>query len=74
MGAIIRIDKMPGKCSECPFTNKERTFCRLRNSRLIAGKNRNSRMPLCPLINEGEYLSEQFRRLKRLKNKIGGTQ
>lgn len=53
MGAIVRIDKMPGKCSECPFANEERTFCRLRNSRLIAGKSRNVRMPLCPLINEG---------------------
>lgn len=74
MGAIVRIDKMPGKCSECPFANEERTFCRLRNSRLIAGKSRSVRMPLCPLVNEGGYLSKQLRRLKRLKNKTGGTQ
>lgn len=73
MGAIVRIGKMPGKCSECPFANEEKTFCRLRNSKLIAGKRRPVRMPLCPLVNEGEYLTEQLPILKRLIQK-GGRQ
>lgn len=72
MGAIVRIDKMPVKCSECPFSNKEITICRLRNSKLIEGKRRNTRMPLCPLINEGTYLTKQFLLLKRFISK-GGT-
>lgn len=73
MGAIVRIGKMPGKCSECPFANEEKTFCRLRNSKLIAGKRRPVRMPLCPLVNEGKYLTEQLPTLKRLIQK-GGRQ
>lgn len=64
MGAIIRMFKMPEKCSECPFADDEIRFCRLRNSPIIAGKTRDIRMPLCPLINEGEYMSNM------LKNRI----
>lgn len=71
MGAIVRINKMPGKCSECLFANKEVTFCRLRNTGLIAGKKRPNRMPLCPLVNEGTYLTKQLRQIKFKKTREG---
>lgn len=64
MGAIIKLDKMPAKCDECPFSNNDTTFCRLRNAKIKAGKTRNSRMPLCPLINEGTYLTKIIGRTK----------
>lgn len=66
MGAIIRLRKMPDRCSDCPFANDEVSFCRLRNSSIIAGKKRNCRMPTCPLMNEGEYLSRQAKAIKQL--------
>lgn len=66
MGAIVKLNKMPEKCSDCIFANDEITFCRLRNRPIIAGKRRNIRMPLCPLINEGEYLTKQLRLLERV--------
>lgn len=69
MGGIVRLDRMPRKCNECPFVNKERTFCRLRNSSLIAGKKRNIRMPLCPIMSEGEYLTKQLLLLKHKKGR-----
>lgn len=57
--------KMPEKCGECPFADAEIKFCILRGkSPIIAGKTRDIRMPLCPLINEGAYLTNM------LKNKI----
>lgn len=68
MGAIIRMFKMPGKCSECPFADAEIRFCRLRNSTIIAGKTRDIRMPLCPLINEGEYLTKAIKMIGRRIN------
>lgn len=71
MGAIVRIDKMPEKCNECQFANKEKTFCRLRNTGLIAGKQRPVRMPLCPLVNEGTYLTKQLRKIKFIKTRKG---
>lgn len=64
MGAILRIKKMPAKCSKCPFADENIKFCRVRNSKIILGKKRSRRMPLCPLINEGEYLTNM------LKNRI----
>ena len=57
MGAILRLRKMPESCNECPFADKEVKYCRARNSTIIAGKKRSTRMPLCPLENEGKYLS-----------------
>lgn len=57
MGGIIRLYKMPESCSKCDFSNEDVTFCRLRNSGIIAGKTRDCRMPLCPIKNEGEYLT-----------------
>lgn len=60
MGAIVRINKMPRRCSECPFANAEVTICILRNTRLIDGKQRPNRMPLCPLINEDTYITNQL--------------
>lgn len=67
MGAIVRIAKMPAKCSECLFANEEVTYCRLRDSRIICGKQRESRMALCPLVNEGDYLTKTLRLLKLRK-------
>lgn len=61
MGAIIRLYSMPSKCSECPFADCDVTHCRLRNAKIIAGKKRLSRMPLCPLRDEGEYLASFLR-------------
>lgn len=57
MGAILRLNKMPAKCSECPFAYDNVQRCKLKSGLLIAGKTRTNRMPLCPLRNEGEYLS-----------------
>ncbi len=57
MGAILRLRKMPGCCNKCPFVDKEVKYCRARKSTIIAGKERSTRMPLCPLENEGKYLS-----------------
>ena len=66
MGAIICLRKMPSKCSECIFADKEVEYCRLRNSSINAGKIRNVRMPLCLLENEGEYLTRKKEQLKRI--------
>ena len=57
MGAILVLKKMPGKCSKCPLANKEVTVCRVRETGITAGLRRETRMPMCPLMNEGEYLS-----------------
>lgn len=65
MGAIIQLRKMPEKCRDCPFAEDDVTFCRLRNTRLTFGSHRTDRMPLCPLENEGQYLS----RVLRIKEK-----
>lgn len=67
MGAIVKLYKMPKTCRDCPFANKEVDFCRLRNSGIIAGKHRSIRMPLCPLQNEGEYLTGVAKFLRRIK-------
>ena len=67
MGAIVRIDRMPAKCGECLFANDEKTYCRLRGSRIIQGKRRTSRMALCPLVNEGAYLTKMIRLLRLQK-------
>ena len=64
MGAIIRLHSMPSKCSECPFAADDVTRCRIRNTNIIAGKQRKNRMPLCPLRNEGEYLSSLSKNFK----------
>lgn len=66
MGAIVCLRKMPSKCSECIFADKEVEYCRLRNSSINAGKIRNVRMPLCLLENEGEYLTRKKEQLKRI--------
>lgn len=66
MGAIMCLRKMPSKCSECIFADKEVEYCRLRNSSINAGKIRNVRMPLCLLENEGEYLTRKKEQLKRI--------
>ena len=61
MGCIVKLDKMPEHCRVCPFSKNQfnvQGYCRLRDSRIIAYKNRTTRLPLCPLINEGEYLSK----------------
>lgn len=69
MGAILRLDKMPAKCSECPFAYDDVKRCQLRTASLIAGKTRPNRMPLCPLQNEGEYLSTLLKSIHRLRIK-----
>lgn len=66
MGAILRLDKMPAKCSECPFAYDDMQHCRLRSSSLIAGKTRQNRMPLCPLQNEGKYISSLLQSIHRM--------
>ena len=68
MGAILRLRKMPERCNECPFADKEVEYCRVRDSEIIAGKERNIRMPLCPLENEGKYLSNIINQIIRVRN------
>lgn len=69
MGAIVKLDKMPERCNKCLFANEDITFCRLRNSKLIRGRYRKTRMPLCPLVNEGAYITNQIRAIKKVFNK-----
>lgn len=66
MGAILRLNKMPAKCNECPFAYDDVQRCRLRSSALIAGKTRRNRMPLCPLQNEGKYISSLLQSIHRM--------
>lgn len=66
MGAIIRLDKVPSNCRVCIFANDDISYCKLRNSKIIAGDIRSNRMPLCPIINEGKYLS-------KILSRIGGS-
>lgn len=66
MGAILRLKKMPAKCSECPFAYDDIQRCKLRSSSLIAGKTRQSRMPLCPLQNEGKYVTSLLKSIHRI--------
>ena len=72
MGAIIKLKTMPSKCSECPFSDKEARYCRLRDSMIIAGARRSVRMPLCPLRNEGAYLSDVLKKIK-IRNILAGN-
>lgn len=69
MGAIIRLNKMPENCSSCPFSYDEVRCCKLREARIIAGKTRKRRMPLCPLQNEGEYISKIIKSIHCIKIK-----
>lgn len=66
MGAILRLNKMPAKCSECPFAYDDVLRCKLKSGLLIAGKTRHNRMPLCPLQNEGEYISRLLKSIYRI--------
>lgn len=66
MGAIIRLYKMPAKCSDCPFAYDDVQRCKIRSASLIDGKTRPNRMPLCPLRNEGEYLSWLLKSIHRI--------
>lgn len=66
MGAILRLDKMPTKCSVCPFAYDDVQRCKLRSSSLISGKTRPNRMPLCPLQNEGKYISALLKSIHRI--------
>lgn len=69
MGAILRLRKMPKSCNKCPFADKEVKYCRARKSTIIAGKERSTRMPLCPLENEGKYLSNIIKeKIIRVRN------
>lgn len=65
MGAILRLRKMPESCNKCPLADKEVKYCRARKSTIIAGKERSTRMPLCPLENEGKYLSNFVRKANK---------
>lgn len=67
MGAILKLLKMPTSCKECMFAEKDITYCRLRKSNIIAGQQRRTRMPLCPLQNEGAYLTKIIKTIKKLK-------
>lgn len=67
MGAIIWLRKMPETCRDCPLADKENELCRIRgNSRIIAMKQRSNRMPMCPLENEGKYLTRIAKYLRGL--------
>lgn len=66
MGAILRLDRMPAKCSECLFAYDNVRRCKLRSASLIAGQTRQNRMPLCPLQNEGEYISTLLKSIHRI--------
>lgn len=65
MGAIINLWKMPQKCSECPLADEEVKHCAVKPGGIIAGEKRDCRMPLCPMMSEGEYLSKQKGALKK---------
>lgn len=56
-GAILKLYVMPRKCNECLFADKEVKHCAVKGT-IIDGKHRTSRMPLCPLVHEKEYLDE----------------
>lgn len=64
---------MPEKCNECPFADNGTKFCILRKARIINGKRRTKRMPLCPLINEGEYLTRTIKCIKLKKGEKNET-
>lgn len=76
MGAILKLSKMPESCRECIFAEDDVTYCRLRKSQIIAGRERRTRMPLCPLQNEGQYLNQLIKSGINLKrwNKMGFKQ
>lgn len=64
MGAIVRLDKMPENCRECPFASEDKRLCRIRKVHITAWERRKNRMPLCPLVNEGTYLTRTISLLK----------
>lgn len=76
MGAILKLSKMPANCRECIFAEDNVTYCRLRKSRIIASQERRTRMPLCPLRNEGQYLNQLIKSGINLKrwSKMGFKQ
>ncbi|MBQ9342818.1 MAG: hypothetical protein IJT99_01340 [Clostridia bacterium] len=64
MGAILRLNKMPENCRECPLADENKHMCRVRNLKIIAYSERSNRMPLCPLVNEGKYLLDNKEQLR----------